>query len=252
MEKRNGEARKKGSERQGQTKAADSSHPRLKNEILEPCKSRAPWLALIMYQAMAIFACLLASSSQAIPPNTEFVLPEGMVITASNPNGTITITAGHGTERIFSGPGWKKERNLIPRDTRWYGSFGLYDPAESFSPFGRLLVDEGRLFFHSESETLKYLDEGSTYFKPVFNNRGLVVGYHVENMPGGEPTRSVQIWQIYINGQRPQSLRGADDTAVTVKRGNILDTAKPYPASIGAEMSFGDKEYIPEARKANR
>lgn len=202
-----------------------------------------------MHRGAAILACLLATSCQQnLPTTTEFVLSEGMVITATNPNGTVTISAGPGTERTFSGDGWNKRRNLIPRDTRWCGSFGLYDPAESSSPYGRLLADEGRLFFKSESEALRYLDAEGEYFKFVFNNRGLVVGYHVESIPGGEPTRSVQVWQIYINGQRPASLRGADDTAVTMKSGTIPDTATPYPAPVGLEMTLGDKEYSPAKR----
>jgi hypothetical protein len=169
-----------------------------------------------------------------------------MVIRATNPKGTVTVSAGPGTERTFAGDGWRKRRNLIPRTTRWYGSLGLYDPAASFFASGRLLVDEGQLFFQSESEALRYLYQEGTYMKPVFNNRGLVFGFHVEDIPGGEPTRSVEVWQIFINGQRPQSLRGANDAAVTVLQGSIPDTAQPHPAEVGYEVRLGDKEYSPE------
>jgi len=196
----------------------------------------------------AIIVCLLTASCQThwdLLPTSEVVLTEGMVLTGTNPNGTVTISAGKGTERTFKGDDWSKRRELIPRTTRWYGSLGLYDPADSFTPHGRLLVDEGRLFFDSESEALRYL-AGCKNFKPVFNNHGLVFGYHVENIPGGEPTRSVQVWQIYIRGQRPESLRGAQDLAVTVKGGTIPDTAKPNPAPIGYEKTLGEKEYSPE------
>jgi hypothetical protein len=111
-------------------------------------------------------------------------------------------------------------------------------------------VDEGRLFFDTESDALRYLYEGSDYFKPVFNNRGLVVGFHVENIPGGEPTRSVQIWQIYIKGKVPDSLRGANDQAISVTGGNTPDQATPHPAPIGYEKALGDREYVPEKKKS--
>jgi len=204
-----------------------------------------------MHRIAAVLFCLLTAVSQGndgLLPYTETVLSKGMTITATNPNGVVTISGGSGTSRTFSGPGWSKKRNLIPRTTRWYGTLGLYDPAESDSPYGRLLVDEGKLFFDSESDALRYLYGGSGYSKPVFNNRGLVVGYHVENIPGGEPMRSVDVWQIYIKGKRPIALRGADDSAITVKGGSIPDTATPYPAPIGLEMTLGDKEYSPEKR----
>ena len=182
----------------------------------------------------------------ALLSHTEVVLSPGMSVTATNPNGTITIEADGEASRIFSGAGWKKHSDLIPRTTRWYGSLGLYDPAFSRSPHGRMLVDEGRLFFSSEADALRYLYVGSTHKKPVFNNRGLVVGFHVEVIPGGEPTRSVQIWQIYIDGKRPTSLKGADDSAIKVSGGTIPDAASPTPATIGYEMVLGKEEYQPE------
>ena len=181
--------------------------------------------------------------------NTEYVLSAGMKIAAKTPNGRIEILAGDGTERIFSGDGWSKRCSLTPRTTRWYGSLGLYDPAASYSPHGRLLVDEGRLFFASESEALRYLYVGSKNSKPVFNSRGLVVGFDVQPIPGGEPTRSVFVWQIYIDGKRPQSLRGADDEALKVEGGGILETAWPNQAPVGYEKILGDREYVPENQK---
>lgn len=202
-----------------------------------------------MKRVILLLFCLSAASCQSqdrLLPTTEFVLPEGMIITATNSEGTITVSAGPGTERTFSGKGWSKKSDLIPRTTRWYGSLGLYDPAGSDSPYGRVLVDEGRLFFKNESEALRYLYTGSDYSKPVFNNHGMVVGYHVENIPGGEPTRSIEIWQIYINGKRPQSIRGADDAAIIVQGGSIPDEATPHDVPVGLEMTLGEKEYSPE------
>ena len=183
-------------------------------------------------------------------PYTEYVLTRGMKISANTPNGHIEILAGEGTERTFSGDGWEKRRSLIPRTTRWYGSLGLYDPADSSSPYGRLLVDEGRLFFESESEALRYLYVGSDYSKPVFNRRGLVVGFHIEPVGSGEPVRSVEVWQIYIKGRRPQTMRGADDEAIRVEGGEIPESASPYPAEVGYEKTLGEREYVPEPRRS--
>jgi len=197
----------------------------------------------------AIAFLLLIVPNADVFVDTENVLTQGMVITATTPNGAVTITGGAGTVRTFSGPGWSKRRKLIARDERWYGSLGLYDPGESVTPYGRLLADEGRLFFNSESEALRYLAPQGEYFKYVFNNHGLVVGLHVENTPGGEPTRSVALWQIYIRGRQPTSLRGADDSAVKVSSGTIPETAEPHAAPAGLPVQLGDKEYVPEGRR---
>jgi len=179
-------------------------------------------------------ACSLVG--ERILPTTEYVLTDGMVISAQTKNGNVTITGKKGTKRVFSGEGWKKTRALWPRDYRWYGSLGMYDAAWSLSPYGRLLVNEGRLFFKSKSDALKFLRGRYTY--PAYNNQGLAVGFTISPIPGGEPARTVEIWQIYVNGKRPRSLRGANDKTVTVDGGAILDTATPFPAVIGAELTL--------------
>jgi len=182
------------------------------------------------------------TGNRGLLPSTEFVLAKGMKIAATTANGTVVITAGEGTERTFSGDGWSKKRVLIARRTRWYDSLGLYDPADSSSPHGRVLVDEGRQFFGSESEALRYLSVESAYFKLVFSSNGLVVGYRVVTIPGGEPTRSVDVWQIYINGKKPSSLGGADDSAIRVSGGETPETCSPNPAPIGYPRTLGDRE----------
>ena len=218
----------------------------------------------ILFLAIFLTGC---STKNELLSYTEVVLKPGMIVTATNANGTVTIKAGKGTTRIFSGKNWEKKRNLIPRRERWYGSLGLYDPASSRSPYGRLLVDEGRLYFSSVSKALKYLYSDSHYFKPVYTNNGLVFGYHVETFSelkepikshyeetfGGvkEPTRSIQLWQIYINGKRPTNIPGADDSAITISGGDILETSTPYPAPIGYVRPLGKEEYRPEKTKDN-
>jgi hypothetical protein len=199
--------------------------------------------ALTLLLASMVTGC---ATMRDVLPTTEYVLSAGMKISAETPNGHVEIRAGNGTERSFSGDGWSKKRVLVPRSTRWYGSLGLYDPAASHSPYGRLLADEGRLFFESESEALRYLYVGSGHLKPVFSSRGLVVGFHVAPGPDGEPTRHIVLWQIYIHGERPRALRGADDAAIKVEGGEIPEIASPNPARIGHPMTLGAHEYAPE------
>ena len=206
-----------------------------------------------MKTAFALVVALITvgcSGNRELLPNTETVLAKGMKIEAVTPNGAVAITAGDGTQRTFSGAGWSKKERLIARDVRWYGSLGLYDPGASLTQHGRLLVDEGKQFFDSESDALRYLYTMSHYCKPVFNRTGLVVGYQVENIAGGEPVRSVEVWQIYIKGSKPHSLRGSNDSEISVFGGDTPETASPNPAPIGYERTLGDQEYVPEQPKS--
>lgn len=175
---------------------------------------------------------------------TESVLSDGMKIFASTPNGKILIKGKNGFTRVYSGDSWSKTSTLIPRPTRWYGSLGLYDPADSSTMHGRLLVDEGRQFFSSESEALRYMQSLSGYYGNLtYNNRGLVIAYKVIDIEGGEPTRSLTLWQFYIDGKKPTTLRGAVDKNVKIEGGTIPETATPFPAKIGYERALGNSEY---------
>lgn len=196
-----------------------------------------------MARAFALSLCLLCSScgvlSIGLKPWTEYVLTDGMVITAETPAGPVRIAGKEGTKRIYSGNGWSKTRLLDPRDVRWHGSLGLYDAALSLSPQGRLLIEEGRLFFDSTRDTVRYLR--SRAVPPVYNNQGLAVGLKVVDWPGQErkePVRTIEVWQIYVKGSKPMWLPGAKDDAISVCGGTIPDSASPYPAKIGAALTY--------------
>ena len=193
-------------------------------------------------------AILLLAACRATAPvvPTESVLSDGTTITASTPSGPITIEGRSGFDRVYSGAGWSKRSTLIPRSTRWYGSLGLYDPAGSFTMHGRLLVDEGRQFFSSESEALRFLQSLTGYFgKLTYDSSGLVIALKVIEVPGGEPTRSLEVWQFYIDGRKPTSLRGAVDQDIVVTGGRPPETATPFPAPLGYERKLAEREYDP-------
>jgi hypothetical protein len=192
---------------------------------------------------ISVISCGLLYSN---PDANELVLSEKMKISALTPIGKITIEGGKGFARQYSGTNWSKSSVLTPRTTRWYGSLGAYDPAGSFTRGDRLLVDEGRQFFSSESEALRYMKSISGYYGPLtYNNSGLVIAYQVIDIPNEKPTRSIQVWQFYINGNKPSVLRGAVDENIQIIGGNIPDKVTPISAPIGYEREISDKEYIP-------
>ena len=192
---------------------------------------------------MSILALVVAfvvnmMRSNTLPPYTEYVLTDGMKITAKMPQETIVIEGRKGTRRFFKGENWSTTATLTPRPTRWYGSLGLYDPADSYSQNGRLLVDEGRQFFSSKNELLRYIcyltemaiaHGGNT----IYTNKGLIVSCGITSLKRGGVVRDITIWQAYVNGERPTSLEGANDSAIHVSGGVIPETATPHPAEEG-------------------
>jgi hypothetical protein len=197
-----------------------------------------------------VFVLVMAagcSSDRRLKPHTEVVMSLGMQIKCEHPNGSLVVTAGDGTLRTYEGDGWRTSIRLIARDQRWDGSLGLYDPASSSGPDGRVLAQEGRLHFQSIDESLHWLAVGSAHDKPVYRNDGLVVCYSVADpkVAGREPNRCVEVWQIYVEGKRPTSIPGADDNAIKLSGGAIADTSKPYPAPVGLAMRLGKEPYDP-------
>jgi hypothetical protein len=149
--------------------------------------------------------------------NNETVMTEGMHISALTDQGQIIISAGHGYERTYA---WGKCYGTVemwPRTERWYGSLGLYYPGpgshwKKCEGILRAVVQEGQQHFKSVQEALDWI-HSYTYFKFVYSNDGLVVGWKL--VPAREQL-SAEIWQIFINGKKPTSLPGASANAVRV------------------------------------
>lgn len=186
-------------------------------------------------------------------PFSEVVLAPGMSVAARTPLGPVTIRAGRGTERTYSGPGWSRRMRLVARRSRWYGSLGLYSGA-IYAPSGPLVVEEGRVHLHSRLDALRWLTFMASNDSIVYTSDGLVCAVSNEIATGSHP-RLVELWQLYVDGRRPRDLPLACDDAFRVEGGAIPDTASPRAAPGGGvpEMSgpraaarhFGDPSLSP-------
>jgi hypothetical protein len=194
---------------------------------------------------LAVTLLCAGCATNHLLPYSETVMTPGMRVTATNRNGSVTMVAGEGTQRRYIGRDFDRTLSLIARTERWNGSLGLYDPADSSSPYGRLLAEEGRIHCSSVSEALRWLYVGSALNHPVYTNSGLVFCYSVARPPNaaGAPTRSVALWQLYIEGRRPRHLPGANDHAIQVAGGSVPDTSLPHSGPVGYALLQGDREY---------
>lgn len=163
----------------------------------------------------------------------EAVMVEGMRITFTNSNGGMTITAGKGFERLYSWAGDTRSVEMWPRKQRWYGSLGMYNPG-AYSPgelepcrehdgIKRFVVEEGQRHFTNTSDAVAWILKRGRPLDYVYNDSGLVVGMDKQppslemrkkvDFPG---TLLADVWQIYINGRKPQKLEGSKNAAITV------------------------------------
>jgi hypothetical protein len=175
-------------------------------------------VALLLYIATALPGCEQRLSPSELA-RIESVMTPGMTITAVTPNGPITIRARSPLRRTYSFDSQTLAVTMTPRAERWYGSLGLYSPGFSLrlwerSGIYRAVVQEGQQHFNTSAEALQWLNERS-WMPFVYRNDGLVVGWSTT------PQRhqlNAEVWQFYVDHQKPVSLQGAQDAKVTIEK----------------------------------
>lgn len=186
-------------------------------------------------------ACLIeairrsANAPHVSTARCEAVMVEGMWISFTNANGAMTITAGKGFERSYTWEGDTRSLEMWPRSKRWYGSMGMYNPGsyipgelEQWEPHDgikRCVAAEGQRHFTDLTTALEWIN--TPYHRKrmdyIYNDSGLVVGMEKQpetlkerlskDFPG---TLSVDVWQIYIDGKKPDRMDGAKNDAISV------------------------------------
>jgi len=160
----------------------------------------------------------------------EMVMPANMQITAETPVGTITITAGQGFDRCYTWEGATGCIELTRDVERWLGRLGANAPGNPYlwrvhNGINRIVADEGQQHFSSVDELRSWLrlftaGYGQPFEEPlVYRDDGLMVGW------AKVPARyqlAVDVWQIYINGRKPDKLPGSQNDKISVRMVSAL------------------------------
>lgn len=167
----------------------------------------------------AVLAGVCCSPSREVDHPVESVMSEGMEITATTAVGTITVRAGRGYRRTYAWNGCEKSVTLWPRKKRWIGSLGLYYPGPGITwwipcdGINRAVLGEGQRHFDTVQEATAWLQR-RVGFPDVYTSDGLVVEW------GAVPGRmqlNVEVWQIYVAGEKPRDLPGSSDSVVSLR-----------------------------------
>ena len=151
----------------------------------------------------------------------ELAMKPGERITIHNAVGTLSITALDGLTRAYTWEGATRLAVLFPRDERWYGSLGIYNPGagdmwEEHNGITRPVVEEGQQHFDSVAQALQYANgQGGGSGVYVYRDDGLMVGW------SKEPDRrqlNVEVWQLVVDGAKPTKLPGSADNEITVEQ----------------------------------
>src|ERR1041384_5238981 len=112
------------------------------------------------------------------------------------------------------------DAQLWPRWERWNGSLGAYYPGVGEHWRGnhgitRGVLEEGQQHFHSIEDVLKWLHlQQMQYANCVYSDDGLVVCWERVLV---RKQLNVNVWQIYIEGNKPTKLEGSNNKMLTWK-----------------------------------
>lgn len=161
------------------------------------------------------------ASPPDVPDRNEIVLENGTQITVTNKAETITVTAGPGLLRTFKWDGTRRWAIMKPREKRWAGSLGIHyagKPPEwnAKQGFKKLEYEEGQLHFSSAREASIWMRLRDMHF--VNTSNGLVIGWKFKK---DKHTFRFEVWQFYINGNKPKSMAGADTNQIDIQQVKI-------------------------------
>lgn len=152
-----------------------------------------------------------------IPDEVATVLPEGSVLLAHTAAGKLKIEAGPDSLRIFSWEDARRGAATTARDEPFPGadSVGLhYDGKppvwKPYEGINKLVYEESTRSFESPIDLKIWTQIRRLYFS--YNDDGLAVGWKRDG-----DTLHVEVWQFYINGEKPDDLPDADNNAVKLK-----------------------------------
>jgi hypothetical protein len=156
------------------------------------------------------------------------VLLEGTSIEVTAGGQKLAIVAGKGFERSYQWGDCALEAHMTPRKKRFEGRFGIGDAAArsgvvdlfKFSSCGgvsRTVVEENQLHFLNIESAEEWIRHRSKRRMSAWSNDGIVVSWVVSPFyigPFAMGGVSANLSMLCINGQRPNRLAGASDSAI--------------------------------------
>jgi hypothetical protein len=192
--------------------------------------------------ATCCMAMLVGCSPSEVP---EAVMSEGMTIDVTCVSGSMKIEAGKKYVRTYSWNGKIKTFSLYPRSKRWDGSKGLHRPSGDREM--HVVLEEGQQHFSSQEEIYPWLcwQNYGCRRDLWYTSDGLVVAWEEQQHPVIKKysALSVEVWQLYVNGNKPQGLKGASDWIIRVGQPDFFKIHIGNPPLNMATNISGRKYY---------
>ncbi len=202
-------------------------------------------LAAIVSGLLVIVAAVSGCASQDSTP--ELVLGEGVRLTAKAATGDISVVTGKELARSYQWKSCSLNANMKARPARWFGSFGIYDPASSLGILSHLLpwwykcdgvsrtvAQEGQIHFLDRDSAEKWIARYSKGEETVWSNNGLLVKWGINRE---REQINVDVWQVCISGRWPTELAGAQNESLVLSQISGAGPARHECATVDPEVA---------------
>ncbi len=196
----------------------------------------------------AIFICsFFAGCARPSAQTNEVVMCPGGAIAVDIGRSSFSIKSTGLTAREVETSRYKIDIALIPRNERWYGSFGLYN-ADAGDSHTHVVMEEGFQHFSSIDELQYWIDYERRQVPLEYTSDGLVVEGRYQIRPSGvsegpESAMSISVWRLLINGERPVGLAGAHDERFRVISLPPPTCSKPAPFTASLPKVINGRRY---------
>ena len=180
---------------------------------------------LFIFVLLICTGCVSISKIKNQTTAKETVLKAGMTLCATYGNEKICIFAEDDYRRIISWDGVSRTITLVPRKKRWHGKLGLVSPRppNNHWPYHngitRAIIQEAKINIPNLKLFYKSVNSPFAKANSVYRDDGLWVKWYTSVMPDLSPggVLDLMIFQILINGKKPERLIGSRNDKITLE-----------------------------------
>ncbi len=188
----------------------------------------------ILFSIFVLLQACAASSEKSSPVDSHGIfakpaLERGTRLTIISDMGTIQITATDTNTRKFLLDEDERNVTLAPSENSMKAEIGLYSPVRGLSSrlhdrTVRISLDEALMSYHTMNEPVDFLwrqkfEKPGYDVETIYTDTGLVVQlskYLKRNKP--YPPLDINIWQIYVMGEKPLKMPGSQNEKIRIDR----------------------------------
>ena len=199
------------------------------------------------FVAAVFLTSLLAGCSRDEVQSNEIVMCPGSSLFVEIAGSSFLIKSTGIFSRNVETGRLRQSIDLIPRNERWYGSFGLFN-AEAGDANTHVVIEEGFQHFSSVDDLRNWIDYERRQIPLEYTSDGLLVAARYQTRPPGleggpDSAMNIKVWRLLINDTAPVGLPGAHNERFKKIALSPQTCSKPAPFTPSSRKEIGGRRY---------